>query len=393
MPAEPHDLHHMHHALMLARRSLGTTAPNPAVGCVIVKDGVVVGRGRTANGGRPHAEPLALAQAGEAARGATAYVTLEPCSHVGQTPPCADALVAAGIARVVVAVEDPDPRVNGRGVARLREAGIEVLTGVCEKEAADLNAGFFLKVRVHRPLVTLKIAQSADGFTATAPGESPWITGEKARAFGHLMRAQNDAILVGIETVRFDDPTLDCRLPGLQDRSPVRVVLDSRLRLEADSEIGLSARRIPTLVYTTTAAKDVKILGFNNDDGSRVLLTGDKALAAMGIEVVRATADLSGRPELTAVLADLAGRGITRLLVEGGATVHAAFLAAGLADRLEVFTAPTTLGDAGRGGVAGLVALTQGDAPRFKVTGRRSLGPDLLVSYARALRDTLSPSS
>lgn len=362
MPPQPHDTAHMLHALMLARRSLGQTAPNPAVGCVIVKDGIIVGRGRTAKGGRPHAETEALKQAGEAARGATAYVTLEPCSHHGKTPPCADALVAAGISRVVVAVGDPDPRVNGRGIERLRTAGIEVITGVCEAETADLNAGFFLKVRENRPLVTLKIAQSADGFTATAPGTSPWITGGEARRFGHLMRAQNDAILVGIETVLADDPMLDCRLPGLEDRSPVRVVLDSRLRLPETAKLAQTAGRIPTLLYTTARS-------------------GGEALAALGVTLIRLGTD--ARPDLGMVLADLAGRGVTRLLVEGGATVHEAFLSAGLADRLAVFTSPSLLGPDGRKPVPALVAVTAGDAPRFVVTSRRALGPDILVNSAR----------
>ncbi len=356
------DLHHMRHALRLAERSLGETAPNPAVGCVIVKDGIIVGRGRTAKGGRPHAETAALAEAGEAARGATVYVTLEPCAHFGKTPPCADALVAAGVRRVVVAVGDPDPRVNGGGIARLRAAGIEVVIGVCEPEAAEINAGFFLKVRQGRPLVTLKIAQSADGKTITAPGQSPWITGEQARRFGHLLRARHDAILVGIGTVLADDPMLDCRLPGLEDRSPVRIVLDSRLRLPPQAKLVQTAQRIPTLVYTGAPAE---------------------APAAMRAELVRVEADAEGRPALAAVLADLAGRGITRLLVEGGATVHAAFLKAGLVDRMEVFTAPAVLGPGASGAVEGLVALTHGDTPRFIATSRRSLGPDLLVSYAR----------
>jgi diaminohydroxyphosphoribosylaminopyrimidine deaminase / 5-amino-6-(5-phosphoribosylamino)uracil reductase len=357
------DPNHMRHALVLAERALGQTAPNPAVGCVIVaQTGVIVGRGWTARGGRPHAETQALLQAGEAARGATAYVTLEPCSHVGMTPPCADALISAGIARVVVAVEDPDPRVNGRGVARLRAAGVEVITGFCEAEAARVNAGFFLKVRENRPLVTLKIAQSSDGFTATTPGASRWITSEQSRAFGHLMRARNDAILVGIETVLYDDPMLDCRLPGMEDRSPLRVVLDSRLRLPVDSELSLTAKSIPTVVFTSAA-------------------TGGEDLALMRVKVVRLGS--APRPGLDAVLRELAGWGITRLLVEGGATVHAAFLAAGLVDRIELFTSPVRLGASGRGMVAGLVALTLGEAPRFQVTRQRSIGPDLLVSYAR----------
>lgn len=359
------DTLHMLHALRLAQRSLGQTAPNPAVGCVLVtRDGRVVGRGRTAKGGRPHAERVALDEAGISARGATAYVTLEPCSHHGQTPPCAEALIAAGVAKVVVAVGDPDPRVNGRGLAMLREAGIEVVEGVCRAEAAELNAGFFLKVRQGRPLVTLKIAQSLDGRTATATGESQWITGEPARAYGHLLRATHDAILIGSGTALADDPMLTCRLPGLEDRSPVRVVLDSRLKLNEWSKLAQSAQTIPTLVFT--ARPD-----------------GGGALATCGVEIVRVGRDALGRPRPDEVLAALAGRGITRVLVEGGASIHASFLVHDLADRLEVFSAPMVLGGSGRPAVDTLAALSLSEAPRFKMTGRRSLGADLLVSYAR----------
>lgn len=358
----------MRHALVLAQRSLGQTAPNPAVGCVIVSpDGIVLGRGRTAKGGRPHAEVLALAEAGEVARGATAYVTLEPCSHTGQTPPCAEALIAAGVAKVVVAVGDPDPRVNGKGLAMLRAAGISVIEGVCQKEAADLNAGFFLKIRENRPLVTLKIAQSLDGRSATATGESQWITGAPARAYGHLLRARHDAILIGSGTAEADDPMLTCRLPGLEARSPLRVVLDSRLKLSPWSKLAQSAQEIPTLVFTAA-------------EGSNKTNAG--ALEACGVEIVGTARDAIGRPRLDEVLAKLAGRGITRLLVEGGASVHASFLDHGLADRLAVFSAPLVLGGSGRPAVETLSAFSLSEAPRFKITGRRSLGGDLLVSYA-----------
>lgn len=364
MPANPHDLEFMRHALTLAARGLGEVAPNPAVGCVIVKDGVVVGRGRTARGGRPHAEPQALAEAGEAARGATAYVTLEPCSHHGHTAPCSKALIDAGVARVVVAVSDPDTRVNGEGIAWLRMAGVEVTTGVCEPEAAELNAGFFLKVRHARPLVTLKLAQSLDGKIATATGDSRWITSEPARAYGHLLRARHDAILIGVGTALADDPMLTCRLPGLEDRSPVRVVVDTRRRLAPWSQLAQTAKDIPTLVYTTSPE-------------------GGGALEVCGVEVIAVARDVTGRPDLAAVLADLAGRGITRLLVEGGASIHAGFLNRGLADRLEVFSAPMVLGGSGLSSVEALSALALSEAPKFRMTARRSLGPDLLVSYAR----------
>lgn len=358
------DLHHTHHALALAGRALGMAAPNPAVGCVIVsREGYVAGRGWTGRGGRPHAEAIALAQAGDAARGATAYVTLEPCAHQGQTPSCANALVEAGIARVVVAVEDPDPRVHGKGFAILRDSGVQVVTGICAKEATELNAGFFKRVREGRPLVTLKIAQSIDGKTAAAAGDSKWITGEAARAYGHLLRARHDAILIGIGTALADDPELTCRLPGLEDRSPLRVVLDTRLQLNEWSKLAQSAGETPTLVFTTS--------------------DGGGALATCGVEVAKIARDARGRPDLAAVLRELARRGITRLLVEGGATVHAAFLDRGLADRLEVFRSPLMLGAAGHDGIDSLAALTLGEAPRFRSNGWRNFAPDLLESFTR----------
>jgi len=352
------DLLHMRHALALAERALGTTAPNPAVGCVIVRDERVVGRGWTQAGGRPHAETMALAQAGEAARGATAYVTLEPCAHQGQTPPCANALIQAGIARVVVAVEDPDPRVSGKGIAMLWDADIEVASGVLEREAALLNQGFFLRVKEERPLVTLKIASSLDGKTATVSGQSKWITGPEARRHGHLLRARHDAILVGVETAIADDPELTCRIAGLEDRSPLRIVLDTRLRLSETSRLVRTARETPTLVFTAV-------------DGR----LGDA-------EVVRVARDARGRPDVGAVLKELARRGITRLLVEGGASVHAAFLDRGLADRLEVFRAPLVLGASGKSAVDALAAFDLDEASRFVSLRRRALGADLLESFA-----------
>jgi diaminohydroxyphosphoribosylaminopyrimidine deaminase/5-amino-6-(5-phosphoribosylamino)uracil reductase len=347
----------MRHALMLAERGLGVVAPNPAVGCVIVQGGVVVGRGWTQRGGRPHAEAVALKQAGGAARGATAYVTLEPCAHLGQTPPCAAALIEAGVSAVVAAVEDPDPRVSGRGFALLRAAGVAVETDALREEAAALNAGFFLRIAKQRPLVTLKMALSADNKSARAPGGGQWITGAQARRFGHLLRARHDAILVGIETVLADDPDLTCRIPGLEDRSPTRVVLDSRLRLPLGAKLVRTAGKVPLVVYTT------------GEDGAGA------SLVAAGADVVRVAPDAQGRSELGAVLGELAGRGITRLLVEGGATVEDAFLSQGFADRLEIFRAPVAAGEGGR------------PAPAFPLenyglAGRRALGADVLESYS-----------
>ena len=244
----------MRAALAQARRSLGRTWPNPAVGCVIAKDGHVIARGRTQDGGRPHAEADALAKAGEAARGATVYVTLEPCSHFGKSPPCADALVRAGVARVVSAMEDPNPEVNGQGHARLRAAGIAVDVGEGADEAAEINAGFLLRVLSGRPLFHLKLASSLDGRIATASGESKWITGEGARADGHRLRSVHDAILVGAGTVAADDPELTCRLPGLGRYSPVRIVLDSRAGLAETSRLAMTARQVPVWLVCTNAA-------------------------------------------------------------------------------------------------------------------------------------------
>src|SRR5579872_5958594 len=240
------DLRHMKTALALARRGLGLVWPNPSVGCVIVMEGRVIGRGWTRPGGRPHGETEALSQAGEAARGATAYVSLEPCCHWGKTPPCTDALVAAGITRVVVPIEDPDPRVQGQGVARLKAAGIKVDVGLCAAEAAEVNAGFFLRMKEGRPLLTLKLATSRDGRIATRGQESQWITGPLSRARAHLLRATHDAVMVGSNTVLVDDPLLTCRLPGLEERSPVRIVVDGRLRVPLTARVVAEARRAPT---------------------------------------------------------------------------------------------------------------------------------------------------
>jgi len=351
------DFHHMHHALGLAARALGRVAPNPAVGCVIVSPtGRVVGRGWTQPGGRPHAETMALAQAGDAARGSTAYVTLEPCAHLGQTSPCADALIKAGISRVVAAVEDPDPRVKGKGFAMLRAAGVEVDIGVMQEEATALNAGFFARIERDRPLVTLKIAQDRAGHTIPPPGAPRWITDEESRRFAHLLRAQHDAILVGIGTVLADDPMLDCRLPGLEDRSPIRIVLDTHLRLPESAKLVQSARKIPTMVFMASEGGD--------------------HLRAHGVDVLRVMHGPDGRPDLTAILGVLAGRGVTRLLVEGGATIISAFLAAGFADRLEIFTASGDLGSGASGRIEGLA-----DPTRFEKAATRRFGSDVLETW------------
>jgi diaminohydroxyphosphoribosylaminopyrimidine deaminase/5-amino-6-(5-phosphoribosylamino)uracil reductase len=358
----------MQAALALARRGLGNVWPNPAVGCVIVKDGVVVGRGWTQPGGRPHAETEALARAGTAAHGGTAYVTLEPCSHWGKTPPCADALIAAGIGRVVAAVEDPDPRVAGSGLARLRAAGIAVESGLCAGEASDINAGFFQRVRSGRPLVTLKLASTLDGRIATAAGESRWITGPAARERAHRLRAEHDAILVGTGTVLADDPELTCRLPGLLHASPVRVALDRQGRVPLDARLIANARETSTWVITGPDLCDDR----------------QKALAESGVAVIPSELAPGGHLDLAIALRRLGERGLTRVLVEGGGQLAAALLRAGLVDRLTWFHAPLLLGGDALPAVAALGIDRLADAPRFERIAAERVGDDFM-SVFRAL--------
>lgn len=352
-------------ALSIARRGLGRVWPNPAVGCLIVREGRVVGRGWTRPGGRPHAETEALRRAGELARRATVYVTLEPCNHHGKTPPCASALVEAGVARVVAAMADPDPRTAGAGFESLRRAGIEVDEGCLAEAAARLNAGFLSRITRGRPLVTLKAAASLDGRIATGTGHSQWITGEAARARGHLLRADHDAILVGIGTVIADDPSLTCRLPGLQDRSPVRVVLDSHLRIPEESALVRTAREAPVWVVC-------------RDDADRGRMD---VLTRAGLDVMPVSADDSGRPDPNRVLRGLGDRGLTRLLIEGGAAVSASFLGRGLVDRLSWFRAPRLIGGDGIPAIGALGVDKLGDTPYFTPSGRQSLPPDLLETF------------
>jgi diaminohydroxyphosphoribosylaminopyrimidine deaminase/5-amino-6-(5-phosphoribosylamino)uracil reductase len=355
-------------ALTLGRRGQGRTWPNPAVGAVIVRDGVIVGRGWTQAGGRPHAEVEALRRAGDAARGATLYVTLEPCSHHGRSPPCADAVIAAGIARVVSAIEDPNPEVAGQGHARLRAAGIAVEAGLLAQEAARDHAGHFRRIRDRRPHVILKLAISADDRIAAAGHRPVAITGDAAKTRVHLLRAQCDAILVGIGTVLADDPRLTCRLPGMEGQSPVRVVLDRSLRIPGTSRLVHSARETPLWVVTSSTAEAPAAM----------------KLGAAGAQVIRVpTAAGSPGLDLNAALRALAERGITRLLVEGGARVASSFVAADLADEVWLLRGSEPIG---AGGVAALhasplSAITA--SPRFTLRASESLGQDTLTIYER----------
>ncbi|MGB7119012.1 MAG: bifunctional diaminohydroxyphosphoribosylaminopyrimidine deaminase/5-amino-6-(5-phosphoribosylamino)uracil reductase RibD [Bradyrhizobium sp.] len=361
------DWRFMQLALALGRRGLGRTHPNPAVGAVVVKDGVIVGRGWTQPGGRPHAEPVALAQAGEAAHGATLYVTLEPCSHVGKSPPCADAVIAAGIKRVVSAIEDPNPEVAGQGHARLRAAGIAVDIGLGAAEAAYDHAGHFRRVRDNRPQVILKLAVSTDDKIASSGHKPVAISSEAAKARMHLLRAQCDAILVGTGTVLSDDPLLTCRLPGMEARSPVRVVLDRALRIPATSRLVHSARSTPLWVVTSNLAEAPAVA----------------MLGAAGAQVIRVASTPAGL-DLSEVLHALAERGITRLLVEGGARVASSVVAADLVDEFWLLRGRDTIGTDGVAALDALplTAITQSSA--FRVRASESLGTDTLTVYERS---------
>jgi diaminohydroxyphosphoribosylaminopyrimidine deaminase/5-amino-6-(5-phosphoribosylamino)uracil reductase len=358
------DAHFMALALALGRRGLGQTWPNPAVGAVVVKDGVIVGRGWTQSGGRPHAETEALARAGSAARGATLYVTLEPCSHHGKTPPCADAVIAAGVARVVSALVDPNPEVAGAGHWRLAEAGVVVEVGIGAEEARRDHAGHIRRVRDGRPHVMLKVAVSADGKSGLAGRRPAAITGEPARARVHLMRSRNDAVLTGIGTALADDPLLTCRLPGMP--SPVRIVLDSALRLPLASKLVATARQTPLWVVTAMAAPRER----------------EQALIAQGAKVLRVAA-ADGKLDLAGVLKLLADRGITRVMVEAGPILSAAFLRADLVDEVALFHSPNAIGADGLDALDGLPLSALTRSPRLTAIGSQALGADMVEMFER----------
>ena len=362
------DEDHMAQALALARRGLGTTWPNPSVGCVVVtEDGEIVGRGTTAPGGRPHAEAIALDRAGARARGATLYVTLEPCAHEGRGAACSDVIAAAGIGRAVVALGDPDPRTAGDGLRRLRAAGIEVKEGVLSHEAMRVALGHVLRVTQGRPAVTLKLAVGSDGLVPRGEAGAPtWVTGELARAHAHLLRARNDAILVGRGTVVADNPSLTCRLPGMECRSPVRVILDRRLRTPPDARL-FEDEMVPVWIVCAEAE-----------------INGNaETLQERGAELIPVEIDAHGLPAIHEALAQLARRGITRVLVEGGPSVAHVLLDADLVDEAVIYQGERSAGSDGLLPFAdqGLDCLTK--SGQFVQIEARKFGPDRMLSWRR----------
>lgn len=359
MTASAEDFLWMARALRLAERGLYTTTPNPRVGCVLVKDGQLIGEGWHVRAGEGHAEVHALMAAGEQAKGATAYVTLEPCSHTGRTPPCADALVKAGVARVVVAMQDPNPLVAGRGIQRLMDAGITVVSGVLGAAAAELNRGFVTRMTTGRPWVRLKLGVSLDGRTALANGRSQWITSPASRSDVQRLRARSCAIITGINTVLADEARLTVR-EFLVERQPRRVILDSHLRLSADAPILLTPGVLVAYIQGETSASE--------------------KLATAGAELWQAPAE-RGQIQLPALLDELGQRGTNEVLVESGPCLAGAFLKAGLVDELVIYQAGMTLGAEGRGMFEGLDLTGLEQAQRWKLMDNRSIGPDSRLTY------------
>jgi diaminohydroxyphosphoribosylaminopyrimidine deaminase / 5-amino-6-(5-phosphoribosylamino)uracil reductase len=368
------DLPHMHAALALARRGLGTTWPNPSVGCVIVRDGRVVGRGTTQPGGRPHAEPIALTMAGEQAKGATVYVTLEPCCHQGRSAPCTNALVAAGVARVVIAATDLDNRVNGQGIQQLKAAGIEVETGLLEAEALDTLIGFNHRITLGRPMVTLKLASTLDGRIATHGGESQWITGTPARRMAHAMRGRHDAVMVGVGTVLADNPDLTCRIHGFRSTPNVRIIADSHLRSSLTSRLLATAKDVPTW--------------FLLREGTN--LAREDAFVDLGAKLIKIPGSPAG-VDLAAAMKALGAAGLTRVLVEGGGQIAAAMLRADLVDRIAWFHAPAVMGGDGWPAVQAFGVETLDHMPRFRRDCENVVGDDMVSEYTR--QRACSPAS
>ena len=355
-------------ALNLAGRGLGRTWPNPSVGCVIVENGNIVGRGWTQPSGQPHAEVEALRRAGSQAIGATAYVTLEPCVHLGKTPPCTEALINAGIKKVMISLPDPDPRVNGKGIKALQNAGIKTEIGLGSEEAKTINAGFFQRVQNSKPFITLKFATTLDGMIATEVGASAWITGETARRLGHLLRANHDAVLIGAHTAEKDNPLLTCRLPGMKECSPIRIVVASSLRLPLTHSLLQTALEIPTWFFTTTI--------FEQDYEKCT------AYEKAGVKLFIVEPDEKGKPNLLEVVRELAKKGITRLLVEGGGVIAASFLKEALVDEIFWFRAAKLIGGDGVPAISGMGIENIKDTIQVKRLSVEIMGEDILERYS-----------
>lgn len=356
--------HYMRIALAYAKRHVGMTGENPSVGCVLVKDDDIIAATTTAIGGSPHAETQALAFAGSNAAGATAYVTLEPCAHHGKNGPCADALIAVGIQQVVVAMIDPFPRVAGDGIKRLQKAGIDVVTPVLEKEAQEVNRSFFHRVLKQRPWVSLKLATSLDGKASLENGSSQWITGEWSRKRGHLMRVRHDAILTGVNTVLADNPQLNCRLDGLEGQSPLRIVVDTHLRIPISSRIVQTSNENTTIIMTSS-----------QDNSKR------ENLRQLGVEIVEAPLDKTGRINLTYMLNDLAKRGVSSLMVESGSAVATSLMQSNLVDEMYWFKANKLLGDDAMAAVGALSIESLSQVESWELTHQQAIESDILSIF------------
>lgn len=373
MLKEAQDFKYMRHAIRMAGFALGTTSSNPAVGCVIVKDNKVIAASATASGGRPHAETIALEMAGDLAKGADMYVTLEPCSHHGQTSPCAEKVVAAGIRRVVIANVDPFIKVNGNGIKILKEAGVAVVVGVCASETAHLYDGFFSVQNRGRPFVMLKTATSLDGKIALANGKSKWITGEDARNNVHFLRARSDAVVTGVATIATDNPMLTCRLPGMYQRSPIRVVLDSNLRILPESKVVNTAKEVPCFIMTIAESIASNM--------SKV-----KELKDQGVKVVEVNKAKNGKLCLEDTMLKLGQAGINNVMIEAGRSINSAALKLGLVDMINWYMAPMIIGD---DGIAAFSDMNVADLSRsygFTVVSSRLYGCDTKLQLRKVAK-------
>ena len=364
------DQFHMQSALRLAARGLGSVWPNPSVGCVIVKDNIIISRGVTGIYGRPHGEDIALKLAGDKANGATLYVTLEPCSHHGKTPPCAAAIIKSGIKRVVIAITDPDPRVSGNGILMLKNAGIQVDIGCMASNAGYISAGFLMRINHARPLITVKTASTLDGYIATNNGDSQWITGDKARMTGHQLRAKYDAILIGIATVNADDPMLNCRISGFNGRQPTRIVLDSNLTISLNCKLVKSAKQQDTWIITA---------GGMDDNSEKYNKSMD--LQELGVKILQCPLGENQSIDIITAVKLLAAQGITRLLVEAGGKVTASLFKANIVDRIYWFRAAAIIGGDGIAAIASYGVDRICQMQRFNLIKVKKIGQDRLEIY------------